>query len=225
MQPYFFPYLGYFQLLARVDKVVFLDDVNFINGGWIHRNRINSGGEDAFVTVPLVGKSQNRLISEIPVSPDTKWRKRIIRTLEQTYHRAPKRDDVLNLFSEVIERNYGSIADLNIAAITRCLTYCGSQLDFTRSSLVETRSVRGAERIKAICKAVGASTYVNPPGGTALYDRDDFAKDGLNLRFLEPVLAPYAHVSRWLPGLSVIDSLMHLDPAQLQHHIHLGTLK
>src|SRR4051812_7809722 len=99
MQPYFVPYLGYFQLLAAVDKIVLLDDVNFINGGWINRNRIRVNGQPHWLTLPLAQASQNRLINEINIVDDPAWKRKAVRTLELTYQEAPFVDQILPFFS------------------------------------------------------------------------------------------------------------------------------
>jgi hypothetical protein len=89
MQPYIFPYIGYFQLIKAVDKFVIYDDVNFINRGWINRNRILVNGKDSLFTIPLKEASQNKLINDIDVNWDDAWKSKWLKTLEQSYKKAP----------------------------------------------------------------------------------------------------------------------------------------
>ena len=103
MQPYFLPYIGYFQLMAAVDKFVLLDDVNFINRGWINRNRIAVNDEPYWITIPLAKASQNRLINELEIIDDPSWKRKVVRTVELNYKRAPFLDTALPLFSGMLE--------------------------------------------------------------------------------------------------------------------------
>ncbi|MDR6194877.1 WbqC family protein [Siphonobacter sp. SORGH_AS_0500] len=89
MQPYLFPYIGYFQLLNAVDKFVIYDDVAFINRGWINRNSILNNGKAQLFTVPLKEASQNKLIHEISIDTDQKWRDKLLKTIQQNYKKAP----------------------------------------------------------------------------------------------------------------------------------------
>src|SRR5712671_2604438 len=110
MQPYFLPYIGYFQLMSAVDKVVLLDDVNFINGGWINRNRIVVNGERYWLTLPLSKASQNSLINEIKIVDDPVWKRKTMRTVELNYRGAPYAPQVLPLFSEMLAEARGSLS-------------------------------------------------------------------------------------------------------------------
>lgn len=226
MQPYFFPYVGYFQLMNLVDKVVFLDDVNFINGGWIHRNRINNQGQPMYVSVPLVGKSQNRKINEIEVAANDDWKKNLFKILLQTYAQAPFRDETLRLIDKILAMPAKTIADLNIASIVESLKACDIQIEFVRASeLPPTPGIKGSARILAICQLEGANAYLNPPGGKELYSNSMFQEAGIELNFLRPEIVTYAHTQAWLPGLSIIDLLMYVPRARLRDMCGAGILE
>ena len=103
MQPYFFPYIGYWQLLNAVDEYVIFDDVNYINRGWINRNRILVNGEPQYINLQLTGASQNKLINEIEVACDPSFAKKRLRTLEQSYGKAPFYQDTMALVTDILD--------------------------------------------------------------------------------------------------------------------------
>src|SRR5688500_18274261 len=103
MQPYLFPYIGYIQLMSAVDHLVFLDDVAYINKGWINRNRSLQNGKDHLFTVPLLGASQNRLINSIEIADDGKWRTKFLRTIQMAYSKAPFYAETQPLIEGIIE--------------------------------------------------------------------------------------------------------------------------
>ena len=211
MQPYLFPYLGYFHLVQASDLFVFYDDVNFIKGGWINRNRILSQGKDLLFSVPLCGASQNKLISEVEVLPDFKWRTKFFRQLQQSYGRAPHFEAAMHLVHEVFNEDYGCIRDLAANSITAVMDYLGFDFEHCFSSDISpnTREIGRAERLVAITKALGCEAYVNLPSGQALYSKEYFASQGVRLSFVESELSPYKQGGRpFVPGLSIIDVLM-----------------
>lgn len=215
MQPYLFPYLGYFQLIHAVDRFAVLDDVNFINRGWINRNRILLDGEPHRFTVPLVKASQNRLIRDIAVAPGP-WQTKLLRTLEQAYGKAPFREPVLALVEGVLSQASGTIGDLAFASLRAVCGYVGLEREFVSStSAYGNASLKGQERILDICRREGASTYVNPPGGRELYEAAAFAAAGVDLRFLESLDSTYDQLGApFQPGLSIVDVLMFNAPAR-----------
>jgi WbqC-like protein family len=189
MQPYLFPYLGYWQLLAAVDKFVVLDDVNFINRGWINRNRVTVNGKPAWMTVPLVGASQNRLINEINVAPDDGWKKKMERMVTEAYAQAPQAQAVLPLFNRWLEAASGSLSRTLYESIEVIAAYLKIATTIIPSSSVYPKDkMKGQYRILDICQREGATTYVNPPGGKNLYDSDLFRRAGIELLFLQPNL-------------------------------------
>ncbi|MGN6085439.1 WbqC family protein [Trinickia sp.] len=226
MQPYFFPYIGYFQLMAKVDAFVVFDDVNFINKGWINRNRINVGGAAHMVTVPLQQASQNRLICEIELDVTSNWRDKMLKTIEQSYVRAPQFQKVFPLIERIVRHPATNLADY----LLHSLTVLRDALHLPTALIATSRgygndALKGQERIIDICLKERTRVYVNAIGGMELYARSEFADKGLELKFLQPTLAPYAcgklaHV----PGLSIIDVLMWNDPAIVDDMLHSATL-
>ncbi|MEY2518430.1 MAG: hypothetical protein QOF24_189 [Verrucomicrobiota bacterium] len=211
MQPYFLPYLGYFQLMAAVDKIALLDDANFINGGWINRNRIAVQGKPHWLTLPLAKASQNRLINEIEIVDDQLWKRKIIRSVELSYQSAPFAGQVLPLLSEILQEARGSLSAFLFYQL-RCLAdYIGIPTQIERTSVRYPKdALTGQRRILDICIREGASTYVNPLGGRALYDAELFASAGIKLLFLDPDFSGLTlrHGGQEGPCLSILDLLM-----------------
>lgn len=210
MQPYFLPYIGYFQLLRAVDRFVFLDDVAFIKKGWIHRNRLQIGGKEHLFTIPIRDASQNRTIQETSLAADPAWRTKLERTVQGAYAKAPLFDAVFPLFQEIVRLETDSISTLAIHSVRTVASYLQIETPTTLSSQTHGGSpLRAQERILEICKREGASHYINPIGGTELYDASLFAASGIELSFIRSVAVPYRQADAdFLPFLSILDVLM-----------------
>ena len=135
MQPYIFPYLGYFQLINAVDDFVFYDDVHFIKRGWINRNQILVNGNEFLFSVPLIKASQNKLINEIEVKLDEKWLVQFYLTLEQNYVHAPYFKETFQLIKGVFSSEFITISDLAIASVKLVTEYLGLKTKFDISSI------------------------------------------------------------------------------------------
>lgn len=225
MQPYFFPYIGYFQLIAAVDKFVFYDDVNFIKNGWINRNRLILAGATRYITVPLVGASPFLKINEISAQSGDGWRRKLVESLRHSYSKAPYFADVNALFQEVVLANHDKIGEIAKASVMVICRYLGLATEFVPSSAIYgNASLGGALRVLDICAKEGASEYVNPPGGRALYNEQEFSERGLNLYFVQPRLDPYPQsTDQFQPGLSIIDILMFNSREQVRAMIGMGS--
>jgi hypothetical protein len=213
MQPYLYPYLGYFQVLASVDRFVFYDDVNFIKRGWINRNRLVLDGEVRYFTVPLSGASQFSKIAEILIDQRGSWRRKICESIRQSYSRAPNFKVINEMLTETLyaeELHISRLAKQSVMAVSR---YLGLETEFVMSSACYGNChLKGEQRIIDICARERASGYYNLPGGKCLYDRALFQSYGVSLHFIQPRLAAYPQFSKeFLPGLSIIDVLMFND--------------
>jgi hypothetical protein len=216
MQPYIFPYIGYFQLIAAVDRFVFYDDVNFIKKGWINRNNLLVNASSSTFTIPLKKVSQNKLINEIQVDIDDKWLKQFYSTVYFNYKKAPFYDKVIELIEKIInERNKTAfVSDLAMQSVINVSEYIGLSTKFEVSSELysETKGMEKAERLKKICKLNHSDTYINPPGGIELYDKSDFLNSGINLQFIKSQNVTYKQLDGiFVPWLSIIDVLMFND--------------
>jgi hypothetical protein len=213
MQPYFFPYIGYLQLVHAVDTFVFYDDVNFIKKGWIHRNQLAINGQASLFSIPLKDMSQNKKINEIYVdSSFVNWREKFLKTLEQNYKKAPFFAETLALVERVLFReNQPKMSELAFWSIEEIAKYVGITTKLIPSSAVyQNEELKAQERIIAICEAEKATTYLNPIGGKELYNVQDFKEKGMELYFLRPMPLVYSQGKfEFIPWLSTIDVLMH----------------
>jgi hypothetical protein len=218
MQPYLFPYLGYFQLAHSVDRFVLFDDVNFIKRGWINRNRILLNGGAHRFTVPLEGASQNRFINQILTIKDDKWKTDLLKTIEWGYRRAPQFKPIFPLIEASVrydERNVARFIAHSLALVMRHVGI-GAELVPTSSGYGNS-TLKGQDRIIDICAREGAQAYHNAIGGRELYDGRAFANAGIELRFVRSRLREYQHKSpTFVPGLSIIDVLMWNELSDVQ---------
>jgi hypothetical protein len=211
MQPYLFPYIGYFQLISAVDTFVFYDDVNFMNRGWINRNRILSNGKDLLFTVPLKEASQNKLINEIETDITEKWKSKFYKTMHFSYSKAPYFIDVMARIESVFISGNTNISELSERSVVEICNYIGIQKKFEKSSLKygTTKGMEKADRLIEITKLSGHNQYINVRAGEELYDKEYYKSKEVDLFFISPKLNQYKQFSNdFIPGLSIIDVLM-----------------
>lgn len=214
IQPYIFPYLGYFHLIESTDKIVFYDDVNYIKRGWINRNRILLNSTDFLFTIPTLKASQNKLINEIKPIIDEKWKRKFYNNLDFAYKKAPYYSDVIKLVKETIETEYTDITDLCIKSIEMVYSYLGKSFNYVKSSdySPETKGLEKADRLIEITKKAGSKKYSNTIGGQTLYNKQYFNQKGVELSFVKSKLEEYKQFDNdFIIGLSIIDILMFND--------------
>jgi hypothetical protein len=210
MQPYFLPYIGYFQLIAAVDKFIVFDDVNFINRGWINRNRILVSGRPYLFTLPIRSASQNRLIHELELANELPWREKLLRTFFQAYRRAPHFKEVSMLIEDIIQFESHSLGAFVLNSIAHVATFLEIQTELVATSRVYANAaLSGEDRILDICRIESASTYVNAIGGFELYQKAAFTERGVSLQFLETKQFRYSQLRLpFVDKLSIADVLM-----------------
>jgi hypothetical protein len=212
MQPYFFPYIGYFQLINAVDNFVFYDDVNFIKGGWINRNRILIAKEPSYFSVPLLGASSFKKINEIDIDFNEKMQNKLMKTISLNYSKAPYFHDVLPIIDSVISKSGQNLAQIAANSICTVANYLNIETIFNFSSELNFghNSTNRANRLVEIVNGFNGRTYINAQGGKALYNKAFFQSNGIELKFIKSHLAAYRqNTSEFIPGLSIIDVLMH----------------
>jgi hypothetical protein len=210
MQPYFFPYIGYFQLIAHCDVFVFHDDVQYIKGGWINRNRIVKDRNACWITIPVLRAAHERPIKDRYYKSDPETRNRLLRRIAAAYRTAPCFGEIYPLLEEIMGFAYTNVATFNIHLIRRVSAHLKIGTPFVLSSkLAKSNNLAGEDRVIEICRCLGATHYVNPIGGRRLYHRDRFSRVGLELGFLEPAVLGGADPAGSTPPLSIIDDLMH----------------
>lgn len=228
MQPYFLPYIGYFQLMATADVFVLLDDVSFINRGWVNRNRLLLNGQPWLFTLPLAGASQNRRICDLALAEPPRWRERLLATVDQAYRRAPQHAPVRALLERVLHAARPDLAGLLLESLREVATLLSIDTLIRPSSRAYGNdSLKGQERILDICRREGATTYLNAPGGSALYDPAAFEASGIALRFVQPLPTSYSQHgdAPHVPWLSILDVLMFNEPATVRRMLGQVTLQ
>ena len=213
MQPYLFPYIGYFQLVQAVDRFVVYDDVAYIKQGWINRNRMLINGEPAFFTVPIKHASSFALIRDTLIDDDQQheqWVEKLLKSFDNAYRRAPEFARVFPLLESVFSSKPLRIADLALASLKAVARFLDIRTTFVESSSgYGNAQLKGEERVLDICAAERATEYINVPGGRALYSPERFAARSVKLAFLEPRPVEYRQFgSPFVPSLSIVDVLM-----------------
>ncbi len=213
MQPYFFPYIGYFQLISAVDRFVFYDDVNFIKQGWINRNRILCNNKPLMFSVPISNMSSFVKIHDtyIDLPQFSKWEKRYLKTLNQSYSKAKYFDTIyLGVRQLLRNKQYKTIAELAIESVFWVMNYLGIETEVIPTSRVyRNESLKKEERLLDICFKENSDIYINPIGGQKLYSKTFFKKNGIDLYFLESCIREYRQFDNsFVPGLSIIDVMM-----------------
>ncbi|GIC12905.1 hypothetical protein VCSRO52_1776 [Vibrio cholerae] len=207
MQPYIFPYLGYYQLVNMADVFVLYDDVNFIKGGYINRNNILVDGAAQRFTLPVPGASSNKKICELSFSSDIN---KVLKTISQAYSKAPFYSDVYPLIEMILQTEKRNIATVCQVGIKSVFDYLGVDKKIIKSTdLTYDRGASPADRLIEITKLFDDSVYVNSIGGQALYDKGYFDTRGVELKFMKMKSVQYSQAEdEFIPNLSMIDVLM-----------------
>ena len=218
MQPYFFPYIGYFQLINTADKFVILDDVNYISRGWINRNNILVNGKKTLFTLPVLKASQNKLIKEIEISIDKKWKRKFSKTIEMTYKKAPFFSQTLALVEKVLNFESKSLTDFLYNSLLEVCTYLEIDTKIEKtSSIYQNSALKADNKIIDICKQEKGTIYINPIGGQELYKQEKFTQEGIELYFLNTGQIDYQQFSKeFVPYLSIIDIMMFNSPSKIK---------
>lgn len=226
MQPYFLPYIGYWQLLNVVDKYVIYDDVNYINRGWINRNRILFNSKDKMITLSLKEVSQNKLIKEIELLNNEKEREKLLKTISQSYKKAPFYDEVYPLIEEILNFKEINLEKFLENSIKKIIEYLEIDTTILISSEIEKDNMlKGKNKILDICKNLGASEYYNAIGGQELYSYEEFNKEGIKLKFLKSGNIEYKQFkNEFIPNLSIIDVMMFNSKEKIKEFLNNYTL-
>ena len=240
MQPYFFPYLGYFQLISAVDKIILYDHLNYIRQGWINRNRILLVNcQQVYLLAPIKAQCSYSKIRDILIDNQTNWRRRNCKQIEMNYRRSPFFEEVypfvelalagseeyLTTLNEVAIRAVCSFLEIPTEIVTSGSEYEALEVELGKStSEIKTFYLRKQQlndiktiRVLEICKKEGAETYINAIGGRGLYDKQVFANSGIDLFFVHSLSYSYRQRSKdFYPDLSILDVLMNCGKAGAQ---------
>ena len=211
MQPYAFPYIGYFQLIKAVDVFVFFDDVHYKKKGWINRNQLLINNQAHLFTIPVKKVSQNKLINDTQLAFDQKWLKQFYSSLEYSYKKAPFFKEIFPLIQSIFEENHTTISDLAINSVKKIANHLDISTVFELSSekYSKTKGSAKADRLIEISSLIKSSNYINPYSGIDLYDKNYFKKHNINLYFIKNFISTYQQFTDDFVGsLSIIDVLM-----------------
>lgn len=219
MQPYFYPYLGYWQLMDAVDEYIIYDDVNFIKGGWIHRNRIKINGEAQYYGLTIRKASQNRKINDHDLNMDEKAKRDLLKKVESAYGRAPYFKQAYEVFEKTILLEETNLAKFLANSNREVARYLGITTPiYTCTELGLDNSLKFQDRILDICQSRGYTGYINAIGGKELYGHEPFDAIGCPISFLRmdnDIVYPQQGNSDFIPGLSILDLMMNNSRDQL----------
>jgi len=223
MQPYFMPYIGYFQLIHAVDKFVVYDDVAFKKRGWINRNRILINGEPFLFTLQALDASQFNLINQVKVGDN---RGKLQKTFIRAYGKAPYFEEVNGLLAKILQCPENNMARFVANSLTLTCEYLGITTKMVMSSDIEKdTTLKADDKIIAICNALHANTYINAIGGTELYSKSKFKEHGIELKFLKTLDIQYSQFDNpFIPWLSIIDVMMFNSRDAIRHMLNMYEL-
>jgi hypothetical protein len=221
MQPYFFPYLGYFSLIKHTDKFILFDAVQFIRHGWIERNRVlKQNGGWLYLQVPILNKSREVIIKDLLIDNSQDWKEKIFAQLQPYKKVAPYYFRVIKMLNEILENEYETIVDLNFQTIKHICAYLsiGKEISvFSQMNLDIEQVTSPDEWALNICKRLkNVDEYWNPPGGQSFFDKSKYDSAGIDLKFQTVDLEDYEQNREdFEPGLSIIDVIMFNSPEEV----------
>lgn len=219
MQPYFLPYLGYFQLIHAAKTFVLFDDVNFIKKGWIHRNRILTLQGEHMFSIPIVKASQNKLICDHKIFDVSNFAEHFKKLIESNYKSAPYYNQGIEIVRRILDNLSSDLTDICHHSIEVICQALDLECQLIRSSgLDNDKTLKAENKVADIVQLLSRKTYVNLPGGREIYHADYFQSKGLTLKFIQSKAAePYSQIiPGFIPNLSIIDLLMSVSANQIK---------
>jgi hypothetical protein len=222
MQPYFMPYIGYFQLIKHTDLFILFDDVQYIRHGWLNRNRILKPEKDwQYIIAPLQKHNQTDLIKDIKVQKQKEWKFKIFRQIEHYKKKSPFYLQTVSILEQCFSNEEDSITKLNANILQKICDYIEIPFNFKISSEENynySNVSDAGEWALRICEQIGATTYLNPLGGKELFDTKKFNDSNIGLCFLNPGDISYSQRRNGVieTSLSIIDVLMFNSPEQIK---------
>lgn len=221
MQPYFLPYIGYFQLLASVDQFIVYDNIKYTKKGWINRNRMLLNGTDVMFSLSLKKGSDSLHIVERELSAEFN-RSKLLNQFKGAYGRAPHFELTYPVLEQIVRHEDANLFRYIHHSIMQLCAHLGIKTEIRSSSEIAIdQDLKGQEKVLALCKAAGADTYINAIGGIELYAKDDFYSQGIDLQFIKSRPFDYAQFGApFVPWLSIVDVLMFNSLNTVRHCIN-----
>ena len=225
MQPYFFPYIGYFHLANAVDSFVVYDNIQYTKKGWINRNRILKNGSDALISLPIKRASDYLDIRQRSMADDFN-RKKMLNRIRGAYSGAPYFKLTFPLIEQIIQNENTNLFRFLHNSIVKSFEHLGIATAIRKSSDIDiNHNLKGQDKVLALCEALGASTYVNAIGGIELYSKKAFLERNIDLKFIRSNLIEYPQFKHdFCPWLSIIDVMMFNSMKDLNQHLNSYTL-
>ena len=209
MQPYFFPYIGYFQLIASVDLFIVYDNIKYTKKGWINRNRFLLHGKDPMFSVPLKNDSDSLEVCERELAANFN-RDKLLNQFKDAYRRAPYFEQTFPLIEQIVRNKDANLFRFLHHSLIKTCEHLNITTEIRISSdIAIDQSLKNQDKVLALCAAVGASTYVNAIGGLELYSKTAFHEKGIDLKFIQSKPFEYPQFGgEFVPWLSIIDVMM-----------------
>ncbi|MBL4708362.1 MAG: WbqC family protein [Flavobacteriales bacterium] len=223
MQPYFLPYIGYFQLINSVDKFIVYDDIEYTKKGWINRNRILANESAQYLTITIKKDSDYLNINERHLADSwTKDRIKLLNKVKASYRKAPYFDVVMPLIEEVLNGEDGDLFQFIFNSLEKLCQFIGIETTLIKSSTLNYNSdLKSQDKVLNICENIGADIYINPIGGKELYDKDEFSRKDITLKFLESDIREYKQFNEeFISSLSILDVMMFNSKEQISEYIN-----
>lgn len=224
MQPYFFPYLGYFDLINKSDKWIVFDTPQYIRHGWVNRNRIlhPTSGWQYFI-VPVKKHQRETPINEIEISDQENWKERILGQLNHYKKKAPNYFGTIEFIKSCFKEDLKLLSEFNAMVISKVCNLLSINFDieiFSKMGLQIGKIENAGEWALKICEALGAETYINPPGGENIFDKNEFQTKNINLVIQDFENMIYTvRGNEFVPDLSIIDVLMWNEPKEIKKYL------
>jgi len=216
MQPYFFPYIGYFQLINAVDVFIVYDNIKYTKKGWINRNRILQNGSDVMFSLPLKKDSDYLNVDQRFLSPDFD-RKKLLNKIKEAYRKAPYFEMGYNLIENSVLHDEDNLFEYIYYSLKDICRFLDISTEIKVSSSIDiNHSLQSEEKVLAICENLGAETYINAIGGHNLYSQKKFSNYDIGLKFIQTNAIGYKQLNNdFVPGLSILDVIMFNDKEKI----------
>lgn len=224
MQPYFLPYIGYFQLMNMVDEFVIYDNIEFSRASWIRRNRMLQNGKDIYFTLPIKNDSdfldvdQRYLVDDFQKEAD-----KLLRRIEASYRKAPYFEKFFPVVEKIINYGERNLFDYILHSVQVMKEYLKIATPIRIFSQLgrEIHQLKAQDKVIGVCKALHATHYINSSGGINLYDQNDFQKENIALQFYQPKELQYPQFEHdFVPFLSVLDVCMFNSNKKAQEFLN-----
>jgi hypothetical protein len=227
MQPYFMPYIGYFQLINSVDQFIIYDNIQYTKKGWINRNRILANGKDQLITLPI--KKDSDYLDVVKRELSESWRKdknKMINVIKSSYNKAPYFEETFELISKCLNNPEENLFKFIYDSIVLINSYLDIKTPITISSSINANhALKSQNKVLSLCKVQNADVYINSIGGVELYDKETFKQNGIKLNFIKSNPIKYKQFNNeFVSWLSIIDVMMFNSKEQIQEYLNEYTL-